>query len=1021
MKYKLLTLALCLLAGSLWAQQSVLDTHPKHLFETGQSLFAAKNYPAASRYLENALESGAFAGTETERLAHNYVALSAFYQQKDDAAHLLEAYAEEYPYASNIEQVQLYIGILELEAGKYKPAMNRFEKIRISDLDASDAQALQYYRGVAYSKQKKYDKAAYELGLLLKNGAGNYQVPATYYYGYAHYQLGNYSEALSSLKKVENEPQFKQHAPFLVCQLYFLQDNCEKATEYGQKLLTVKAVGTKSEKQMIESQKAEVMRIMGTCAFKAGNYQEAVNQLEAYQKQAKRISREDWYLLGMGYYKLEKYSNAITALSKTTSKKVDQLTQNAYYHIALCNLKLADKANARMAFEQASRSDFDKTIQEDALYNYALVTYEMSYQPFNESIVAFERFLKEFPNSQYKDKVHEYMVNAYLTTNNYADAYESIKKLNSKSVKVKEAEQRVLFGMATNAIANRKYAPATEYLETLLKQKISNADLKARAQFWMGECLYRSGKYDQARDYFAQYLKTTTSRSQTEYNLAYYNTAYTYFSQKQYTQSNEWFRQYVMMEKNNTVLLIDAYNRIGDAYFQERNFERALSAYASSIEKGGTAAGVDYATYQTAFVYGLQGKYSAKITTLSGLLNDFPKSNWADDAMFEMGRSYVALKDNKQALDTFAAICTKYPKNSDVVCKSRLQMAMLQYNEGMIDESIATYKLIIAQYPNSEEASTSLSTLESMMVDHNRVDEYNQLAQKLGKSSATQEDSLQYKAVEKIYFRDELPAAITGFEKYLNTYPTGKYRSLAAYYLANCYYRQNQNDAALSTYRQLVGDAQNPNLETTLARAASLCYDAGKYPEAATYFEQLSGIGNAEHKQAAALGLLRCWNLLNQYDKTIQAANDLIVAYAGNADMVTEARYNRMKAYIALNRVDEALPDVKALAVDTRSAFGAEAKYRLAQYYLDKNNLDKAEAEVFDYIDKGTSHQHWLAKAFVVLADVYMARDNYFEAKQYLLSLKDNYDTTDDAEVANDIAVRLQNIESKENESVSNN
>lgn len=128
MKLKLLTLTFFLLAAGAWAQQSVLDTHPKHLFETGKSLFEAKNYPAASRCLEDALHTGAFAGTETERQAHNYVALSAFYQQKDDAAHLLEAYAEHYPYASNIEQVQLYIGILELEEGKNKPALNRFEK-----------------------------------------------------------------------------------------------------------------------------------------------------------------------------------------------------------------------------------------------------------------------------------------------------------------------------------------------------------------------------------------------------------------------------------------------------------------------------------------------------------------------------------------------------------------------------------------------------------------------------------------------------------------------------------------------------------------------------------------------------------------------------------------------------------------------------------------------------------------------------------------------------------------------------
>lgn len=1021
MRNKWFVALFCAMGTFAWAQQSVLDTHPKHLFETGKSLFMAKNYPAASRYLEEALASDIFAGTETERQARNYMALSAFYQKKDDAAHLLEAYAADYPYASNIEQVQLYIGILEIEEGKTKPALNRFEKIRLSDLDEADAQALQYYRGVAHSKQKKYDAAAYELGQLLKKGAGVYETNATYYYGYAQYQLGNYGEALQSLKKVENEPEFKQHAPYLVCQLYFLRNNCEKATEYGVKLLSQEAKGTKSERQKIERQKSEINRIVGTCAFRSGNYQEAVNHLEAYQKQAKRISREDWYLLGMGYYQLEKYSEAITALSKTTSKVEDKLTQNAYYHIALSNLKMGNKSKARMAFEQASNTSFDKTIQEDALYNYALVTYEMSYQPFNESVVAFERFLKEFPNSQYKDKVHEYMVNAYLTTNNYEEAYASIQKLNTNNAKVKEAEQRVLFGMATNAIANRKHETAMQHLETLLKQNVSNVDLKARAQFWYGECLYRSGKYDEARNYFSKYLKTTTSRSHVEYNLAYYNTAYTYFSQKKYTQSNEWFKQFVSMEKENTVLLLDAYNRIGDAYFQNRDFARATEAYASSIAKGGTAAGVDYAIYQTAFVYGLQGKYDTKITTLNNLIQKFPKSPWVDDAYYEQGRSYTSLNQNKEAMDVFTSICNKFPKNNDVVRKSRLQLAMLQYNEGMVDQSIATYKLIIAQYPNSEEAATSLTTLESMMVDHNRVDEYNQLAQQLGKSSTTKEDSLQYKAVEKVYFRDELPAATTGFEKYLTTYPQGKYRSLATYYLANCYYRQNQNDAALKLYRQLVNDAQNPNMEMTLARAASLSYDAGKYAEAATYFEQLNGIGNAEHKQAAALGLLRCWNLLNQYDKTIAAANDLLEAYKGNADMVTEARYNRMKAYVALGKADDALADMKALAGDTRSEFGAEAKYLLAQYYLDKNNLDKAEAEVFDYIDKGTSHQHWLAKSFVVLADVYMAKENYFEAKQYLLSLKDNYNTAADAEVANDIATRMQKIESIENESISNN
>ena len=93
----------------------------------------------------------------------------------------------------------------------------------------------------------------------------------------------------------------------------------------------------------------------------------------------------------------------------------------------------------------------------------------------------------------------------------------------------------------------------------------------------------------------------------------------------------------------------------------------------------------------------------------------------------------------------------------------------------------------------------------------------------------------------------------------------------------------------------------------------------------------------------------------------------------------------------------------------------------MCHYYLYKKDYAKAESEVFDYIEKGTGHQHWLAKAFLVLADVYVAQGNYFEAKQYLLSLQENYDASQDAEVAMGITTRLETIKLYENETVSNN
>jgi TolA-binding protein len=556
-------------------------------------------------------------------------------------------------------------------------------------------------------------------------------------------------------------------------------------------------------------------------------------------------------------------------------------------------------------------------------------------------------------------------------------------------------------------------------LQTLIKEKSYNADVTARAHFWYGECLYRSKKYDEAKEQFDLYLKKTISIDQDEYRFAQYNIAYIFWNKKEYQNSAYWFRKYEKIEKVNPVMRLDALNRIGDCYFLERSFEQALSSYNQSIQVGGTYAGVDYALYQKAFVLGLQKKYNDKIVTLKDLQTRFPKSDWNDDALFEIGKAYIALEKNDEAISTFNDIATKFPASDPVVRKAQLQIAMLQYNTGKVAEATVTYKKVAVSYPNTEEAATALSALESIMVDNNKVDEFNQLAQQLGKSSTTKEDSLQYKAAEKIYFKNNYAEASTALEKYINMYPQGKYNTLATYYLGNCYYQQKKYSESLDIYAKLLDNSENPNLEFSLQRASSIAYDLKKYEEALKYFERLSQIGSAENKQPAKLGILRCSYILKDYKRTIDVSTDIINAYSAYDEMVTEARYNRFKAYQALSNIDAAYEDLVALSSDTRNIYGAEAKYELANYYFVKNQLDKSEAEIFSYIEKGTPHQHYLAKAFILLSDIYISKENYFEAKQYLLSLKDNY-LEDDKEISDAIESRLASIANKESETISN-
>ena len=1013
MKKILSLIVFCLIVTNLSAVDSPFHNEESRLMEHSQEFFHNKNYSAAYRYTEELLAEG-IDNEEEKREAEYISALSSYYLRNADAINKLVAYVIAYPYASELDKFNLYIGILEIEAGKYKNALARLEKVRRENISDADVNSLLFYRGYAYIERKKYEEASYEFGLLLKRNSEQYKIAAHYYYGYSQYRLENYSVALENILLAENYPNFKQETPQLLCRLYFLLDNCEKSTEYANKIIA---------SDEIKKENAEVYKILAVCKFNNKEFDKTIELLEKYQKLSKKITREDWYILGISYCNVEKYENAVKALAKSTSEK-DKLGQNSYFHTAISYLKLSDKKNARMSFDKASRLDFDKQIQEDALYNYALLTYELSYSAFNESVEAFERFLKEFPESQHKEKVHEYLLASYLTTTNYSQAYASIKKLNSTDREVKDAEQRVLFGMATDAIANRKYSDAMANLQTLISEKSYNADITARAHFWYGECLYRLQKYEEAEEQFNLYLKKTVSIDQDEYRFAQYNIAYIYWNKKNYQAAAYWFRKYEKIEKVNPVMRLDALNRVGDCYFLQRNFDQALISYKQSVEVGGTYAGVDYALYQKAFVLGLQKSYNEKIETLKELQSRFPKSDWNDDAMFEIGKAYIALNKNDEAIVSFEDISKKFPASNPVVRKAQLQIAMLQYNSGKVAEATATYKKVAVTYPNTEEATTALSALESIMVDTNNVDEFNKLAQQLGHSSTTKEDSLQYKAAEKIYFKSNYAEASAALDKYISMYPQGKYNALAQYYLANSYYQEKKYSESLARYVQLLDNAENPNLEFSLQRASTIAYDLEKFEDALVYFTKLDQVGSVESRQPAKLGILRCSYILKDYNRTIEVSTDIINAYSDD-EILTEARYDRFKSYQALavtERVEvpaSAIEDLVALAADTRNIYGAEAKYELANYYYTKGSLDKAEAEVFSYIGKGTPHQHYLAKSFIVLADVYIAKENYFEAKQYLLSLRDNY-VADDKEISDAVASRLELIDNKESETVSN-
>jgi TolA-binding protein len=497
---------------------------------------------------------------------------------------------------------------------------------------------------------------------------------------------------------------------------------------------------------------------------------------------------------------------------------------------------------------------------------------------------------------------------------------------------------------------------------------------------------------------------------------------YAYFSQKRFRQAKENFELYTRLERNkNSDIFADALNRIGDCYFYDRDFKNAELLYSRSANLSPNTG--DYALFQSAYVAGLQKKYTTKISRMNDLVDGYPNSEYADDALYETGRSYLMLDNGNEALNTYRRLTALFP-NTGSARKAAVEIGMIYQNQDKLMEALSAYKAVITNYSGSVEAFTALESIENIYIEMNNVPAYlayvKNLDMKMPAFSVNHEDSISYIAAEKQYMNGNYSQAINGFQMYLKNYCAGgRHCTSAQYFLADSYYRTRDFGNALTEYQAVVKISGNQYMEEALMRSAEITFDQKNYEASLRYFERFEKVAQStENRNIARLGVLRCSYFLNDYQRTINIVNEILADPKSNAEVIAESKYNRAKAYIATGKSNLAIEDLITLSADTRTSIGAEAKYLLASVYFEQGSYPAAEKEVLDFAKKNTPYQYWLARSFIVLSDVYMKQNNDFQAKQYLLSLQRNYKAKDD--IQDKINSRLTLISQREKAKVIN-
>jgi TolA-binding protein len=968
-------------------------------FNRGMELFNKEKYPAAIRLFDSFVKNGDKTNQILIADAEYYSALAALKLFNADAEFRMMMYIYAHPESPRINDARLELGNYFYQNKNYGKAVTYYESVNRQELK-SDKLAEYFFR-LGYSLYIKGDQSrALLMFSEIKDIDTEYTPPAVYYFSQIAYEQKMYQTALEGFNRLKTDETFGSIVPFYIVQILYMQKDYDGILAMAPDLL--KSAG--------KTRAVELYRFIGDAYFNKENYKEALPYLEKYSTGAKASGREDKYELGYCYYKTGEIDKAIKLFLEIGAKN-DLLSQNIWNILGDCYLQTGDKTRARLAFGEASKLDFDRKIKEEALYNYAKLTYETAYAPFGEAIAAFQEYIDLYPGSKRIQEVYDYLVGTYMQIKNYKAALASLDKIANKDSRLEEAYQQVAFFRGLELFNNLDLEASISMFEKSLKYEKYNRQIRERAIYWRGEANYRLGRYDLAKDDYELFLGLPGSSLLAESKLLKYNLGYTYFNQKDYTNALNNFKSF---ETGSTVakpeLLADTRNRIADCYFVVTSYPQAISYYDKVIGYGTIDA--DYAMFQKGFSLGLINDTKGKIEVLTSLIHKFPASSYVPNAIFERGRAYLVLEDYKNGESDFNTIISDY-NGSSFVPRSMVQLGLLYYNLGENEKAIDQYKKVIVNYKSTPEARDAITGLRNVYVDMNEVDTYFAYVKTLdgyGNIDTAQKDSLLYMSGENLFMNGKYDKATEVLKNYLSEFPDGSFKPNAQYYLAECLRSAGNTDEALKLYTEVTARPNNQFLEQSLIAVSSILYDKEDYSEALDNYEKLEKVASTDANNLIALkGELKSAYQAGDAQKTIAAAEKINNNSNIPQELARESTFMIAKANYSLNNFDDALRDFRKVATEVTSAEGAESKYRVAELLDKKGKPAEAEKVITEFIDMKSPHQYWMARVFLLLADISIKKGDSLQARATLQSLKDYY-TVDNDGILDEVKAKINSL-----------
>ncbi len=823
-------------------------------FHLGEYYYRQEKFPEATERYEQA---------NIANLSNREIADMQFHQGY--SYFVQQQFAKAKPLFNSIRQVKddpnyldanYYYGFLAFRDKNYNEALQSF---KIVENEKNYQTIVPYYIAQIYYIQGKKEDAIAYAEKKLKKGTNYYDVEMNQLLGHAHFERGEFTEALPFLEAYVNKTKkVRREDLYELSYCYYQAKQYPKAIEGFKQLsgkedtLSQHAMYMLGDAYLKTGQKANARNAYLFCASNSSNASLKEVSKYNYAKLSYELGYQDEALNTLQSF-LTEYPNS-TYNKEAKELLVSVLANTSNYADALNLLQTVDKPSEnakklypRILFGRATEYINDGRLAEaDALLDKAMK------EPANAAILPYINFWKgeiAYRNNKIDDAIRYY--NNYVTAGSPASG-------------------------EANAM-NAKYNLGYSYL--------------------------RKENYPAALSFFEPVGKNASLSSDAITQDAYVRTADCYFMNKDYGKANAMYANVVKF----------SWPAEDYATFQQamiagiKNPGDKISLLNTMNRKFPTSSLVTDANMEIAKGYMSQERFKDAIPYLNNIIKEQGNSSQKPQAYLRLGICYYNLNNTGEALNQYKTLIAQYP-NSEEANDALDDVKTISVETGKTNDYVDFMKKAGKPLSVDAEDSLTFSAAEAQYENGNvtaSLNAFNNYLQKFPDGAHT---------VEANFYRGEIynskgdwNNALTGYEPVIAEAPN-KYAEKSALTAARIYFFELKNYAKAETYyaqlKQFTTSQEN-KLEAMRGLLRSQ-YQQQKWTDAVNNAKDLLNQkgSSSDDKALANMAIAKSYQVGGQYDLAI--ANYKTVVTINKSALAAEARYEIANSWFAVDHLTEA-------------------------------------------------------------------------------------------------------------------